>query len=241
MATMKTRLEAIIAHWASLAQFYGGTNAKRYRTNLKRASTAARETAQLFSRFEGESRQLVDEDIETLHKASRLLGQLAEDFEVAQRRADHIKADKEAEAESKRQLKIRAVMMDLFGTDKPSMIQATDQSVEHIVFSMARDLAYFDRAGVDEYAKLKGCDRGLISDVYNARLLSFNADRGLIDECAQQIAESRLLSDTRGYAAANRDNCGQRWYFAGWDDFLDWRKIRGQVRAVCQAPDPEAL
>lgn len=237
---MKTRLEAIVAHWASVAQYYGGAAAKRFRTNLKRASTAACETADLFARFEGDDRQLVAEDIETLRKASRLLHQLAEDFEVAQRKADRIRADKEAEAEAKQRAAVKAAMIELFGTDKPSQTQPADPSVEHFVLSMARDLAYFDNAGVVEYAKSKGCDRGLFSNTYGISQLPWMVNRGQIDECARLIAENQVSAPARGHAGT-RDSHGERWYHAGWEDFLAWRKVRQQVRVACQLPGSGCL
>ncbi len=227
---MKTRLDAITAHWANLAQYYGGANAKRYRTNLKRAATAAHNTADLFARFEGEGRKIVIDDIETLRKAALLLTKLADEFEVAQRKADRIKADAVAHAKAQHEAEIHKALIELFGTipnDTDNCVQG-----EHPVLIMGKDLAYFDRAGVDEFAKSKGCDRGLLSCSSNIGNLHWHAERGHVKDVARIIAENRISSRYPGRAHADGNN--QRYYHAGWDDFIAWRSIRMQVRAACQ-------
>lgn len=218
---MKTRLEAITAHWEGLAKYYGGTNAKRFRTNLKRAATAASETANLFAGFEGEGRRLVDNDIETLRKAASLLSQLADDFEVAQRKADRAKATSDAQIKAKHQAQIAQVIKELFG-DMP-INKAIPMPSDNPVIAMAKDLAYFDRAGVDELAKSKGCDRGLLSNSYDTSHLNWCAERGQVQEAARIIAENRLSSCYPGRAYVDELR-GTRWYHAGWDDFIAWRE-----------------
>lgn len=229
---MKTRLEAIVAHWASVARFWGGTDAKRYRGNLKRASTAASDTAKLFSSFEGEGRRLVAEDVETLRKAATLLAQLADDFEVAQRKADRIKADAEAKAKAEHAEQVRQVLVELFGVVPKDETVPAD--ADHPVLSMARDLALFDRAGADEVAKGKGCERGLLQGSSNIGNLKWHADRGHVGECAKIIAENRIDGAYPGRGHVDRYDV--RWYHACWKDFMEWRKVRLQVRAACQAP-----
>lgn len=226
---MKTRLEAISAHWATMAQYYGGANAKRYRTNLKRASTAARETADLFARFEGEGRHLVADDIETLRKAANLLHALSEEFEVAQKKADRVKANKIAEAEAKRKAEVSAVLVELFGSATPW------KTVPEEVLSMGLDLALFDRAGVDEMAKEKGCSKGLLSGSFNIGTIKWDADRGKAEPVAMLLAENRL--DTRYPGKKHYNTHHELWYHAGWDDFIAWRKIRQQVRALATPPE----
>lgn len=227
---MKTRLDAITAHWSNLAQYYGGANAKRYRTNLKRAATAARDTAELFARFEGEGRRIVMDDIETLRKAALLLTTLADEFEVAQRKADRIKAEAEDQAKAKHEAEIDNALIELFGSvpkDNANCLQG-----EHPVLVMGKDLAYFDRAGVDEFAKSKGCERGLLSNSCDIGNLHWHAERGHVKEVARIIAENRISSRWPGRAYTDAHNT--RYYHAGWDDFIAWRNIRIQVRAACQ-------
>lgn len=232
---MKTRLDAIMNHWSHVAAIYGGADAKRFRTNLKRASKASSETADLFARFEGDGHLLVADDVETLRKAARLLATLADDFEVAQRKSDRLKRDAEALSKSQHEAEIQRVILDLFGKNLCS--DAHPVQGDHPVLAMAKDLAYFDRAGVDELAARLRCDRGLISGGVNIGMLQWYADRGQVEPAARILAENRIGMRYPGRAHTDAHNI--RWYHASWDDFISWRSIHLQVRAVCQAKGPE--
>ncbi len=223
MSTNK-RLEAIVQHWSHLAQYYGGDSAKRYRGNLKRAATAARETASLFERFEGQSRQVVAKDIETLRTAAALLSQLSDDFEVAQRKADAVKKAAIKKREEEETSRIQEKTKELFG-EQPDPEQ---------VFSMARDLVEFSRTGVDQFAMTKGCDRGVLSGEHDTGSLDWDARHKNLARCLRSLATNAI--ETRYPARQVRDSRDTLWYHANWQDFLEWRKDRQTVRAMLTPP-----
>lgn len=221
---MSKRLDAIVRQWAGSAKFYGGKDAKKYRGNLKRAATAARDTATLFDGYPYPERTELAEDIELLRKAAKLLDELADDFEVAQRKADKIQKDAILAREKKDEAERQAAIMELFGaTPDPET-----------VYAMALDLAYFDGRGSDEFARTKGCERGLLAGNFDISGLSYAARNKDLKGTLKRLADNRIASQWPGRLHVT--SSGERWWHAGWDDFLAWRKVREQVRNVCQMP-----
>lgn len=211
---MTKRIDAIVKSWQTGAKYRGGEDAKRFRGNLKRASTAASECARLFDGFEGQDRIDRADDIETLRKAAKLLEALADDFEVAQRKTDKIKKDAEREAQDNRAKEVAGAIKELFG-DSPD---------PDAVFAMASDLVYFDGAGSYEFGRTKGCQRGLLSGSWNIGELRYAVSRKDLKTALKLIAENRLESRWPGRAGG--DIHKETYWHAGWDDFLLWRKNR---------------
>lgn len=147
---MSKRLDAIVKQWATSAKYYGGKDAKKYRGNLKRAATAARDTATLFDGYPYAERAELMDDIELLRKAAKLLDELADDFEVAQRKADKIQKDAIQAREKKDEAERQAAILELFGaTPDPDT-----------VYALALDLVYFDTRGSDESRRQRGVSGG---------------------------------------------------------------------------------
>lgn len=227
-----SRLDAIVRHWANLAQYYGGANAKRYRGNLKRASTAARETADLFSRMDNfEDRQLLAKDIATLRDAAQLLAALADDFEVAQRKADKIKTDRERQRAAEYEARIKTVEQELFGHLKAAIAAKTLTASEAAdqILAMARDLVEFDKIGAEQYGHGKGCSRGLVGNAHRIYDLEYAVKQGDTTKAARILAENRDAMYAKGRASTDRHDT--RWYHAGWEDFIAWRQLRQTVKA----------
>ena len=155
------RLPAIMAHWSQVAQYYGGASAKRYRSNLKRAATAARDTANLFDGFDLDARRVLQGDIELLRKAAELLSQLSDEFAAAQKQGDRIQEEARKSREAEDSRRIHAKIVELFGAEPDP----------EEVYGMAIDLADFCSTGVSDFALLKGCDRGLLSGEFRANEL----------------------------------------------------------------------
>lgn len=100
------------------------------------------------------------------------------------------------------------------------------------VFALALDLVYFDTRGSDEFAKTKGCERGLLAGSYDISGLSYAARKKDLKGTLKRLADNRIASQWPGRLHVT--GSGERWWHAGWDDFLAWRKVREQVRNVCQ-------
>jgi len=219
---MSKRIEAITKHWTTTAQYHGGANAKTFRTNLRRAATAAETCAKLFAAFEGQDRADRFEDIDALRKAARLMESLADDFEVAQRKADRIQKDAEKKRAAQAEANRQAAIKELFGTDP----------VKEEVYRLAEDLVYFDRAGADEYARSKGCKRGLLGGSFRVSELTWFIQKDQFAQVLSIVADNRI--ETRWPGRAHEDGYGDRWFHCGWDDFLTWRSVRQQVRNVVE-------
>lgn len=226
---MTKRIDAITKHWAAGAKWRGGEDAKKFRGNLKRAATAAQNCADLFHAFDGEDRLDRAEDIKILLQAATLMAQLADDFEVAQRKADRVKKDEEKKRAAEREAALKAAALTLFGTNPDP----------EAVLALGADLLYFDGPGADEFARSKGYDRGLFAGTYGISDLRFAVQRKDAKACARLIADNYTTIPAKGYPhTVARDN--ERWWHAGWPDFIEWRKVREQVRNVCTpAGDPE--
>lgn len=209
---MSKRLDAIVQQWSHSAKWDGGTAAKRYRVNLRKAGTAAAETARLFEGFEFENRKLLAGDIELLKKAAVLLNGLGADFEAAQKMCDRIQSDATKKRDAERAEQVKATILELFGP-------APDPQT---VLSMGADLDQFDQTGVDEFAKRKGCERGLISTVgASSSGIRFEVSRGNVAQVAKKIAEMKLDCQVRGSRSQGTD---RSYWHAGWEDFIEWRK-----------------
>lgn len=213
----KTRLQAIIAHWSHVAQYYGGAAAKRYRTNLKRAATAASNTANLFDGFDNESRRALQGDIEILRKAAVLLSQLSDEFAAAQTQGDRIQEEARRKREVEEAQKIDTKVSELFGPS-PDPEQ---------VYGMAIDLSEFCSTGVNQFAQLKGCDRGLLSGEFRANELKYEAQQKRLASCMEIIATNAIESRYPG--RQHNDLRDIRWYHASWNDFLEWRQNRNTM------------
>lgn len=156
-----------------------------------------------------------------LRNAAKLLDDLADDFEVAQRKADKAQKDEQVAREKKAEAERQAAIVELFGVNPDP----------EIVYSLAVDLVYFDGRGADEFAKTKGCARGLLSGSYDISGLSYAYRNKDLKTTLRLLADNRQGSRWPGNRHQTREN--EPWWHAGWNDFLEWRKVRQTVRNIC--------
>lgn len=209
---MNQRQQAIFDHWSNGTVSHTDPYQTKLRAKIKQAVSTVDRCVQFFEKIGDSNHQ--DSGIEDLRAIFGTLDQVLIDFSLAQARFDKTIADVVSISNEPNDPEQRAAIIEIFGL-RPKLQDVLD---------LANDLWIFANSGVEEFAHSKGFEHGCLLGGFGLDALQTLIIDQNSNAIAEIVAENRILFRSPGRLVVDRISQNQ-WY-AGWDDFLAWRKER---------------
>lgn len=211
--TKKKSRSEILADYFVNSAWRSADEMKRLRTRSRAAASTCKEVLGITNQLASADQVPLADDNVALKRAFDILDQMGTAFELAQRVAKNAEAKRDAD----RKAEISSVVVDLFGTNP----------VPKAVASFAADLAEFDRQ-LGDYVKVhRNTDRCLIDTNGTSSSipsLAHHSKSKETKELARLVAIAWSDMSLKGHLYQSSSNSNS--WFAGQDDFIDWRKWR---------------
>ena len=222
-ASAKNR-EAVLASRFISKYSANPDEAKRFRTNAKKAATAARETASILSGADFEDRLAMIGDIELLTIAAGILDAYGDGFERTQQKAEAAKAQRERELIAENKKKVQAYCEQFFGT-VPDLVHVRETAQNLLEFLKDGEAWLLERRRGVKHVLLNFGRSSSVDYTIKDALRNHSDDA---KKLALVIAAELESSSQKGYLYTSKyyDEAGEPAWYAGVDDFEAWYEER---------------